>query len=366
MPDTRPGLKFDDNGVCYACLHFKKQKEIDWKNRWSQLEKLCDKFRGCNGDSYDCAIAVSGGKDSHFQVYILKEKLGMNPLLLSVTNIEWTETGWKNFNNISDTFGCDIISFHPNVKVARKMFRKSFEQLGSPTWYQDYLMYSFPVKMCMKLGIQFLIYGEDVNYTYGGKFNVETPSALKQIDNGIVEPMWNKWLDGKEITKKDINFAKSPSIEECKKAKLDPIYLSYYLPWNSVHNYQVAKRLGFRHLSHEHKREGFLENYDQVDSLSTLINIHLKYLKFAHANATDVASRWIRYGLKTREEMIPIVEENDGILDQQVIDNFCGFVGINVKEFWNMLDKWHNPKFFKQDKDGVWHKKFRVGTGIIK
>jgi N-acetyl sugar amidotransferase len=365
MPNTRPGMIFE-NGICSACINFEKQKKTDWDKRWKLFEKKCEKYRGINGDGYDCAIAVSGGKDSHFQVHILKEKMKMNPVLFTVGNIDWTEIGRRNLENLSERFGCDIFQLNPNRKVTRILSKKSLKIIGQPSWYIDTLLYTLPVKLALKMGIKLLVYGEDVNYTYGGKFNVETPSALKQIDNGIVEPMWNKWLDGKEITKKDINFAKSPSIEECKKAKLDPIYLSYYLPWNSVHNYQVAKRLGFRHLSHEHKREGFLENYDQVDSLSTLINIHLKYLKFAHANATDVASRWIRYGLKTREEMIPIVEENDGILDQQVIDNFCGFVGINVKEFWNMLDKWHNPKFFKQDKDGVWHKKFRVGTGIIK
>ena len=62
MPDTRPGLKFDSNGVCYACIHFEQQKNTDWKKRWKELETLCNKYRGKNGDDYDCAIAVSGGK----------------------------------------------------------------------------------------------------------------------------------------------------------------------------------------------------------------------------------------------------------------------------------------------------------------
>ena len=33
--------------------------------------------------------------------------------------------------------------------------------------------------------------------------------------------------------------------------------------------------------------------------------------------ATDFASKMIRYGLKTRDEMIPFVEEHDGILDKE-------------------------------------------------
>ena len=169
MPDTRPGLTFDDNGICAACINYEKQKTTNWNQRWKELEELCDKYRGSNGKSYDCAIAISGGKDSHFQTYILKEKLQMNPLLITVGNVDWTDTGRKNFENISDAFGCDIISFQPNIRLARKIFRKAFEKLGSPTWYFDALVYAFPLRMCLKFGIKLLVYGEDVNFTYGGE-----------------------------------------------------------------------------------------------------------------------------------------------------------------------------------------------------
>ena len=60
MPDTRPGLIFDE-GVCKACINFESQKNTDWNTRFEELEKICDKYRGSNGDGYDCAIAVSGG-----------------------------------------------------------------------------------------------------------------------------------------------------------------------------------------------------------------------------------------------------------------------------------------------------------------
>ena len=60
MPDTRPGIKFID-GVCIACIHYKKQKETNWDNRKKEFETLCEKYRTENRDEYDCAIAVSGG-----------------------------------------------------------------------------------------------------------------------------------------------------------------------------------------------------------------------------------------------------------------------------------------------------------------
>ena len=86
MPDTRPGIKFDNKGVCYPCRHHEAKAKVDWDKRWQKLEKLADKYRGSNGNYYDCINTASAGKDSYYQTYIFKEKLGMNPLLISVDN----------------------------------------------------------------------------------------------------------------------------------------------------------------------------------------------------------------------------------------------------------------------------------------
>ena len=63
MPDTRPGIKFNEEGVCYPCLVVEKRKQVDWAARWRELEQLADKYRGSNGDYYDCIVTVSAGKD---------------------------------------------------------------------------------------------------------------------------------------------------------------------------------------------------------------------------------------------------------------------------------------------------------------
>jgi N-acetyl sugar amidotransferase len=366
MPDTRPGIKFDSNGICIACINYQKQKTTNWEQRFNELKTLCDKYRGSNGKGYDCAIAVSGGKDSHFQVYIMKKILKMNPVLLTVGNIDWTETGKKNIENLSDVFGCDIISFQPNRRVARIMFKKALEEIGSPSWYLDSLIYAFPTSMTMKLGVKLLVYGEDVNYTYGGNLDSETPSAAHQLENDVVKPVWDDWFVDNEITEEDLYSTKIPTAEECKEYGLEPIYLSYFVPWNSVHNYEVAKRWGFRHLAHEYEREGSIDDYDQIDSLSYMLNPYLKYLKFGHASATDIASRWIRYGIKTREEMIPIVEEKDGKLDQGIVERFCDFTHLDIEQFWKIMDRWYNHDLFEQDEHSIWNPKFKVGQGLIK
>ena len=363
MPDTRPGIRFLD-GVCIACINYEKQKTIDWETRKKELEKLCDKYRGINGDGYDCAIAVSGGKDSHFQVYYMKEVMKMNPVLFSAGNIDSTEIGRKNLENLSDSFSCDIIMHLPNRDLLRKTAKIAFEEEGSPTWYIDSLLYSFPIRMSLKMGIELLVYGENVSYAYGGRDDKETYSALKQPFNNVVKPIHEKLIESGRITSKELDSNKFPTIEECQNGNLNPIYLSYFIPWNTHHNYQVAQRWGFRHLGHEYKREGTIEDYNSIDSLTFLLNQYMKYPKYGHASATEMASRWIRSGVKNREEMIPYVEEYDDKLDQGIVDGFCDFTKMTKNEFWRIMDKWYDTELFEQDNDGIWHKKFKIGTNF--
>ena len=69
--------------------------------------------------------------------------------------------------------------------------------------------------------------------------------------------------------------------------------------------------------------------------------------------------------MKTREEMIPIIEEKDGKLDQGIVERFLKFTGMEEKEFYEVLDKWYNPNLFEKNEFGVWKPKFKVGVGLI-
>ncbi|MDD5530158.1 MAG: N-acetyl sugar amidotransferase [bacterium] len=357
MPDTRPGIVFDEEGVCCACRVAEKSKNINWNERMKELEKLCDKYRRKDG-YYDCIVTVSGGKDSHFQVYVMKELMKMNPLLINVGNVGWreTEAGIHNFNNMSEAFGCDTISFHPNRKLSRKIIRKAFEKLGSPCWYWDRAVYAFPVKIGIDMKIPLIIYGEDISYQYGGFQRKETYSAKDQINNDVAKNVGSLdfWCD-EDISIKDLNACVYPAKEEIEKAGLEPIYLSYFVPWDGYKNLELARKYGFKSLDDtgEWKREGYIEDYDQIDSYGYLLHPWLKYPKFGHARTTDVACYWIRTGRLTREEAIKLVKENDHKLDKEVLKDFIDFIGYTEKEFWAVVDKLYNKELFEKV-DGKW------------
>lgn len=354
MPDTRPGITFDEEGVCCACRHYESRKNIDWLARRKEFELLCDKYRGMNGPGgYDCAVAVSGGKDSHYQVHVLKEEMGMNPILFSVEdNFPMTEAGKHNIRNISEEFGCTIISCKPNIKVQKVLMRKFFEKYGKPTWYIDRLIYTFPLYMAAKFNTPFLCYGENVSFEYGGNGSVETYSARSQMENGVAVGFPMSELVGCGVSEKDLSLVEAPSKEVL--GKLDPFYLSYFIDWNSYRNYQFAKSRGFHDLTHEWDRQHHVENFDQVDSRAYLVHSWMKYPKFGHASATDYTARLIRYGLMTREEGIHLVKERDGRLDPLCVRDFCEFCGYTETEFWKIVDSLYNKDIFVKDGLGKW------------
>lgn len=353
MPDTRPGIRFNEKGICCACENHMKKELVNYDMRYEELKKLCNQYRGCNGNDFDCAIAISGGKDSYYQVYVMKELMGMNPVLFTVEdNFTMTEAGKHNIRNISEEFGCNIISLKPNIKLQKKIMRKTFEKYGKPTWLIDRLIYTFPLWMALKFNTRLLIYGENVGYEYGGFDEEETYSAREILSNGVASDIPFEELTDENISEKDLSMAVAPAKQQLEQ--LEPVYLSYFVPWNSYKNYLFAKKRGFHDLWNEWDRSMTAENYDQIDSFAYLTHAWMKYPKFGHACATDYASRYIRYGLIDREKAIEIVKERDHNLDKWCVSDFCTFTGYTETEFWNIVDKLYNKELFEKNEFGQW------------
>lgn len=352
MPDTRPGILFDEEGVCSACRAEERKDCTDWESRYKELEKLCDTYRHCNGrNAFDCVIAVSGGKDSHRQVEVFKEEMGMNPLLVSVEdNFTMTQAGKHNLRNLSEVFGCQIISLKPNIRAQKALMRTCFEKWGKPTWYVDRLIYTYPLRMALALHIPLVVYGENTSYEYGGVLREETPSAMDQIYNGAAEDIPSSELLGAGVEEADLDWCRLPE----QVSTLNPVYLSYFIRWNSYANYIRARALGFRDLTHEWKREHTPEWFDQVDSMAYLVHPWLKYPKFGHASATDYASKFIRYGLITREEGIELVKKYDHRVDQKAVADFCAFTGYSLREFYSIVERFYNRNLFIKNCHGEW------------
>ena len=357
MPTTRPGVVLGSEGVCGACRHAEYKKTVDWKLRKKEFEKLCDSYRRKKNE-YDCIIAVSAGKDSYYQIDLMM-KHNMKPLLANVDNIGWSETGKENFENMLDVFGCECLTLKTPPELHRKLGRITLEEKGFAFWLFDRGIYSFPLRVAIDKNVPFIIYGENPSVEYGGIQKEETSKVYKDIEGSISPerertPEFDFWKKN-GINIDEINSAKIPKREEMKEAKLDARYLSYFFNWSGYEHMQLSKELGFKSLNDtgEWKREGYIEDFDQIDSIPYLIEAWLRYPKFGFNRATDVACYWIRDGRLSRNEAIKLVKENDSKYDPLAFKEFLKFFRYSVDEFWNIMEKFWNRELFEKV-NGKW------------
>ena len=356
MPDTRPGITFNEEGVCIACEHAALKKEVDWGKRWQELEALCAKYRRKNKGEYDCIVAISGGKDSHRQVYTMKEKMGMNPLLVTVEDLFTpTKAALHNIRNIAEVFHLHLIAFKPNPHAGKIITRYMFEKYGRPSWYFDRLLYTVPLYYASIFKLPLLVYGENISYEYGGLDAKETYSAREQIFNNVAPSIDFEEFHKLGLTDDELIYLKTPSQEMLDK--LDPMYLSYFIKWSDQSNYELAKSLGFYDLSGEWVRSNHIDNYSHIDSFGWGLGSWMKYPKYGHTFATDASSRLVRQGLITREEAVKLVEEKDHNLDKRVYEDFCTMTGMTTREFFEALDKLYNREIFAKNEYGQWRLK---------
>ena len=123
FPETKPDLFFNDDGVCSACIGAdRKENQIDWVQREKDFFKIVKKFK-LKKDviGYDCLIPVSGGKDSTYQAYFMKEVCKMNPLCVCFETTMTTELGRRNLDNLSK-MGMD--QAHKGKGYAEELDRK--------------------------------------------------------------------------------------------------------------------------------------------------------------------------------------------------------------------------------------------------
>ena len=79
FPETKPDLFFNDEGICSACFSADLKETIDWDKRKEDFFSIINRFKkGPDERGYDCLIPVSGGKDSTYQAYFVKEVCGYN------------------------------------------------------------------------------------------------------------------------------------------------------------------------------------------------------------------------------------------------------------------------------------------------
>jgi len=337
---TIPGIKFNKSGICSFCtIQDRMEKEYPiYEVNDKFFRKLANRVRTNNKKSeFDCICGVSGGRDSMYTLYFLKNILKLNPLAVHFNDGFGNPVAGENIIK-----GCQIL----NVKLRTvtsdwresKDIRKSFLKASTPD-----------LGTATDIGIAAALYGtatkENLKYIFiGQSFRTE----------GIAPLLWN-YLDGKYV--KDV-LEKFGTVKLRKWRKCDPgfnlglMHMFYYICIKRIrtipilynHNY-IRKEVDVIIKSElEWKDTGAHYFDDLYQSLMTYVLRN----KFNIDRRIFSYSALIRSGQINRNDALDSTGKIYNIEDQEIINLCLKRLSVSESDFQNIMSL--EPKTFLEYK----------------
>ncbi len=369
QPDTRPNTKFSADGVCPACAYQSTLEDVDWDARRQEIDEIVKFGRQNCSNGYDCIIGVSGGKDSTRQALFVKEKLKMNPLLVSLAPppLQITPRGVSNISNLIE-HGFDCITINPAQETWRQLMRLSFLKYINPFKSTELALFSSVPRLAIAYQIPLIWWGENSALQLGessvmGKSGSDGNNLRKMntLGGGDIS-----WMIENGANKSEILQYVYPSEEEIERADIRITFLGYFWKdWSLIDNGNYSALRGLDIRANKPEEIGDYVGVMALDEDWTPMNQMIKYLKYGFGRTTDYVNEEIRRGRMTRETGLDLVNRYDGKCATSYIQSFCDFIGITFEQFWSVVDeRGVNPALFRRTGIGQYEPKFTVGDGL--
>jgi len=367
QPDTRPNTVFSVDGICPACNYFAAMKDVDWQERFEILQDLLAKYPRKKGQYHDCIIGVSGGKDSTRQALFLRDKLGINPLLVSLSYPpeQVTERGVDNLSNLIN-LGFDVVVSAPAPGTWKKLKQEGFRKFTNSFRSTEMALFASVPQIAIKYGIKLIFWGENPGLQLGdmktlGRTGYDGNSLryMNTLSSGL------DWMLECGFNKADLVSYVYPETTEFEKHDLQIVYLGWFLgDWSLVNNAMYSCGTGLEIRIDGVEKTGDLYGVTALDEDFTPVNQLIKFYKFGFGRVTDYVNEEIRLGRISRNEAIKLVEKYDDAHDENYIKDYCEYLAIPVEEFWEKVKAATNKTLFSIEADGAIHRKFTVGIGL--
>lgn len=357
MPDTKPDLQLDNDGICNACRSYENRKIVDWDGRYQELLTILDKYRKFSNNNWDCIVPVSGGKDSTYQVVRMLQ-LGMNPLCVTSTTCDESILGRKNIENLK-RLGVDHVQMSPNPLVRAKLNRIGLTQVGDISWPEHVGIFTIPVRAAVQFNVPLIVWGENSQNEYGGPASAAENNILNRrwleefgglLGMRVTDLVGSEGLESRHL----INYT-YPSDEDLQRVGVTGLFLGHYIPWDGMSNALIAQANGFA--TYDKVVEGSMVNYENLDNYQTGIHDYFKFLKFGFGRATDLACLHIRRGRLSRRDGLYAAQRHDGLFPWEYLgkslEEILRPLELTVDDFIRICDRFTNKKVFKRDASGA-------------
>ena len=352
LPETFPGISFDEHGVCNYCRDYTK---IRVKGS-DALEELVAPYRR-GSDEPDCIVGFSGGRDSSYMLHYVKKVLKMNPIAFTYDWGMVTDVARRNQARICGKLGVEQVIISADITKKREYIRENVEawlkrpDLGMVPLLMagDKQFYYYAHQLLEQTGAKIIFNGgnafEKTEFKLGFCGIQEGDTSGKGILTGISRlnkiklPLYyaKQYL----LNPAYINSSFFDTLHAYYSSYLLPdayVYFFQYIPWNEgeivsllrqEYDWEVASdtnatwRIG----------DGTAAFYD-----------YIYYTVTGFSEFDTFRSNQIREGLMTREEALELVNE-ENIPRYESLEWYAKTVGFDLEE---ALDVIHSiPKMYE-------------------
>lgn len=352
-------LTFDEGHLCSACRVQRQKIEIDWDERLEMLLEDIEPYRKSTG--YECIIGVSGGKDSYYQAHFVKEKLGLNPLLVTYNGNNYLDAGWKNLWRMKDVFNADHFIFTPGTDTLIRMNRLGFRKMGDMNWHNHAGIGTISMKTAVLHEIPLVFWGEHGWTDMGGMHSMHDFvefTARYRKDQCLRGYDWYDMMGDAEdpVEEHELEWCKYPSDEDINRVGVRGLYIGNFDAWDAnAHTKLVIEKYGW-----EPSPIPFERTYRNMSNLDDRyengIHDYMKYIKFGYGRGTDHAAKDIRHGYMTRAEGIEMVRKYDHVKSSD-LQIWLEYVDRTEEWFDKIADTYRDPRVWVQDDNGAWFKR---------
>ncbi len=200
LPETFPGIQFDESGICNFCGRSRSRERIDIskKKYRDRFESLLADRRGTGG--YDCLMAYSGGKDSTYTLVVLKKQYDLSILALTLDNGFVSPAAIDNMRGVVEGLAIDHIIYKPRFDLMTKIFRKAVDSDMYPAKTLERastictscmgIVKFVALRMAIEANIPFIMYGWSPGQApIEASIFKNNPSMIESMQNLLLGPM---------------------------------------------------------------------------------------------------------------------------------------------------------------------------------
>ena len=235
LPQTHETLTLDENNICNICRGQESKNKISWDKKLQELDDLVESYSG--RFSYDCIIPFSGGKDSTWTLYYLKNRYpDLKPLVVRFNHGFLRPQVKENSDRVFASLGVSVHDFTPNWSTVSKLMLQSFLEKGDFCWHCHTGIFAYPMQVAVKEKIPLIFWGEPsaeytAYYSYDQPEEVDEERFNRFINLGISADDMLVRLDC-EIDERDLDPFRYPSLSDLKELNYRSVCLGSYIPWD--------------------------------------------------------------------------------------------------------------------------------------